>query len=107
MVDHRTARAVGKHTEAFGDDAHDVSVDLLDDDVGYVMPERVRVAQRASRLNDCVDSAQLAAAVVPKIVNDVGREQLAEPIERALVHEMAVKGDQLVDREPLVSGQLQ
>jgi len=75
MIDHRTARAVGKHTEAFGDDAHDVSVDPLNDDVGHVMPERVRVAQRARRLNDCVDSAQLVEGMRAsghRSVNEIG-----------------------------------
>ena len=105
MVHHGAAASIRTHTEPFRDYFGHVAVAGRYDDVRHVMSEWVAIAERERRLRDRLDSAELRTAEVPQIVDDVGSEELVQAIECALVHDMAVEGDELMDGQPVAERQ--
>src|SRR4051812_18262896 len=67
-----------------------------------MVPDRIRITERAGGLNDGVYAVQLGATIVAQIVHDIGGEQLTEAIEVSVVDEVPVQADELVNHEPIL-----
>jgi len=94
--------AVGIDADAFGA-GPDRAVRLLGQhDVGDVMPDRVAISEGERGRPDRLDALQHAAAERGDVVPDRRGEQQVEPVELAVVEQMAVPRQQLGDLRPVV-----
>lgn len=82
---------------------HDIRSGLGDHHIRYVMPQRVAISQGQRGLPDCIDSVKLAKAEIADVVDNVRGKEFIQAIELTVVHQMPVKGYQLVYREAVVS----
>ena len=81
----------------------DVVDQLLDDDVGGVVSERVVIAQLRSSLANLRDAVKLTTAEVLDVVDHVVGEQCLQPIEVATIEQMTMESDQLLDGDAVLS----
>jgi len=65
------------------------------------MSHGVRIAERCRRLGDGRDAVNFGTTIIAQIVHNIGREELSQPLELTLIHEVTVKAHQLVDRQTI------
>ncbi len=72
---------------------------LSHDHIRDVVSERVAVPEGESGIADRGGAAEDTTSQIGHIIRDICGEDFVEAIERTSIHEMAVQGEQFMDRE--------
>jgi len=81
-----------------------LALQFSEDDIGNVMPNRVAITVRNRSVDYCLYPLKGTEPKILHIVDDIGREKLAEPSEITCIHKVPMQADQFMDREPVFGG---